>query len=551
MRDRVEDLNDEKDKDAKYANSYAWQSSMDKTDSPWQQRVRHKTKSALIRVIFSRYMITFLLILLQIAYLFMLFSRFFNSARLLMACSIISAIAIVYIINSEENPAFKLAWVIPICVVPVFGIMFYVLIQINPGNRRQQKQLLYRIEETRPYLRTERRVVEKMQKEPSSIRNISYYIQKQNYFPTYEHTQVSYFRVGEEKYTQLITDLKAAKKYIFLEYFIISPGKVWESVLSILKEKAQEGVEVRLMYDGLMSAFSLPFDYPGKLAEYGILVKKFSPIKPFLSTAQNSRDHRKIVVIDGEIAYTGGINLADEYMNEIVRFGHWKDTAVRLKGDAARSFTLMFLQMWYMTEKGAGEYEKYLLPKGFCQTGKGYVIPFNDDPTNRQDIAENVYLHLLYQAKKYVHIMTPYLIIDNEMVKALCFAAERGVDVRIVMPHIPDKKMILAIGRTYYPQLLASGVKIYEYTPGFVHAKQFVADDCLAVVGTVNLDYRSLYQHFECAALICENPVIMDIETDYQDTLKKCQKINMQFYLDLPIMYRLVAKVCRLFGPLV
>ncbi len=528
------------------------------TDETLNERLKQKTAnvrqkgiSALFKLVFSRTMVTVLLILVQIYIIYEIFARVQYSRIWLSIFDVLGAIAIVYVVNSEENPAFKLAWVLPICLFPVFGVALYLFIMLNPGNPALKKALGSRIDETKSLLQTEYRVVEKLKKEDSGIRNLGRYIQKYNQLPTYDHTKVSFLATGEAKYEDLIKELKKAEKFIFIEYFIINRGQVWNSVLEILEEKAQQGVEVRVMYDGMCSMIALPHDYTKELAKKGIRAKEYAPIKPMLSTHQNNRDHRKILVIDGKVAYNGGINLADEYMNIKKRFGHWKDTAVKLEGDAVKSFTLMFLQMWNLTERGSGEYEKYIVPPCEKYHGMGFVIPYNDDPTNRLDVAESVYLDVINQATDYVHIMTPYLIIDNEMVTALTFAARRGVDVKIILPGIPDKKMVYAIARTYYPQLLASGVKIYEYTPGFVHAKEFVSDDTKVVVGTINLDFRSLYEHFECATYIYKNPVVKEIEEDYQATLKKCRKIDYQFYVNLPWWYRITGHVLRLFGPLV
>lgn len=515
------------------------------------RRAHEKGKHALFKLLFGRTMVTVALILVQIYFMYEVISRVQYAGIFKNIFDFLGAVAIVYIINSEENPAFKLTWILPICLFPVFGVALYLFIMLNPGNRTIQKALGIRIDETKPYLQTEYRVIEKIKKEDSGIQNLGRYIQKYNNFPTYDHTKVSFFSTGEEKYEDFMEELKKAEKFIFIEYFIINRGVIWDSVLEILEEKARQGVEVRVMYDGMCSLVALPHNYPKELREKGIHAKVFAPIKPFLSTHQNNRDHRKILVIDGKIAYNGGINLADEYMNRKKRFGHWKDTAVKLEGDAVKSFTLMFLQMWNLAERGEEDYEKYILPPTGLNLGAGFVIPYNDDPTNRLDVAESVYLDIINRATSYVHIMTPYLIIDNEMVTALEFAARRGVDVKIILPGIPDKKAIYAIARTYYPQLLAAGVKIYEYVPGFVHAKEFVSDDCKAVVGTINLDFRSLYEHFECGTYIYKNPVVNEIEKDFQETLKKCRKVDYQYYIDLPWWYRITGHVLRLFGPLV
>ncbi|MCR4690448.1 MAG: cardiolipin synthase [Lachnospiraceae bacterium] len=500
-------------------------------------------------------MITIPLLLLQLYILFILVSGLVKvSAPILTLFSALAIIAIIVIINSDDNPAFKMAWIIPICVFPLFGVALYLFVTTNPGSRGLAKHLARRVDESSYLMKTEYRVLEKIKKEPSGFRNITHYLQHNNLMPAYDHTKVTFFPLGENKYEDLLRELRKAEHFIFLEYFIVHRGVVWNSILEILKEKAAQGVEVRLLYDGMNTLSALPTNYPKKLQAAGIKTRVFGPIRPLLSTAQNNRDHRKILVIDGRIAYNGGINLADEYMNLEERFGHWKDTAVKLEGEAVRSFTIMFLQMWYLQDKGKGEYERYLLPQGSFPGGpdrSGYVIPYNDDPMNHLDIAKDVYLDLLYKARSYVHIMTPYLVPDNEMVNALCYAARRGVDVRILLPHIPDKKMVFSIARTFYPVLLESGVKIYEYTPGFVHAKEFISDDTKAVVGSINLDFRSLYLHFECATLILNNPVVPKIERDFQETLKKSRKVNLQYYVDLPLFYRLFGKVANLFAPLV
>ena len=523
----------------------------------WKKRglsARQKSMGALFKLIFSRIMITLLLLAFQIVLLYAVFSFVRFSSELLTIFYILGAIFVIVIVNSDDNPAFKLAWVIPICVFPVFGVVLYVFISANPGSRHLEKQIDRRIEETRHLMRTEHRVVAKIKSEPSGFRNISYYLQNSNIMPCHDHTKVTFFPLGDDEFPDILKELEKAEDFIFLEFFIIHRGKVWNSILKILEKKAAEGVEVRVMYDGMCMLNHLPYRYPETLREKGIKCKVFEPIRPMLSTAQNSRDHRKIIVIDGKVAYNGGVNLADEYMNKIERFGHWKDTAVKLEGEAVFNFTVMFLQMWYANEEGFGEYERYLQPRGSFPGGedrKGYVIPYNDDPTNRMNIAKDVYMDILYKARSYVHIMTPYLVPDNEMLTALLFAARRGVDVKIILPHIPDKKIVFSMARTFYPQLMAGGVEIYEYLPGFVHAKEFITDDNKAVVGSINLDFRSLYQHFECATLILMNPVIDDIEKDFQKTLEKCRRVDLQYYVDLPVAHKAMGHIARLFAPLV
>lgn len=506
------------------------------------------------KLVFGRTLIIVLMILLQIYLLFASVVRMGEYSELFFTfLQVLSVFVLIYIINSKENPAFKMAWIIPVCAFPVFGTLLFLLIQANPGNYNLQQKLRRRIDETEKYSHTSQKVTEALKADGGEIDDMSHYIEKINFFPTYGNTQVTYFGLGEDKFMDLLQELEKAEHFIFIEYFIIEKGYMWNHVLEILKRKVAQGVEVRVMYDGTCTLLKLPYNYAGKLAKMGIKAKAFSPIKPLLSTHQNNRDHRKILVIDGKVAYTGGINLADEYINEIELYGHWKDAAIRLTGDAVNSFTTMFLQMWNVSEKGEEHYEKYIFETAKQELDKklGFVIPYNDDPTNRQDIAQRVYMDILYKAKNYVHIMTPYLILDNEMVVALSFAAQRGIDVKLMLPHIPDKKVVFYIARTYYKQLMEDGVEIYEYTPGFLHSKLFVSDDEKAVVGSINLDFRSLYEHFECAAYIYKNPVISEIERDYQETLKKCQRITMESYNKISVFTRIIGHICRLFGPLV
>ena len=325
---------------------------------------------------------------------------------------------------------------------------------------------------------------------------------------------------------------------------------MWGEVLDILARKAKEGVDVRLMYDGTCEFSTLPHDYPKRLKKLGIKCKMFSPITPFVSTHYNYRDHRKILVIDGHTAFTGGINLADEYINLKSRFGHWKDTAIMVQGKAAESFTLMFLQMWNIDEK-VPETEKFLgkypIPEKQC---KGYVLPYADSPLDNEKTGEMVYIDILNRAQKYVHIMSPYLILDGEMEMAIKFAAERGVEVSLILPGIPDKIMPYSLAKTHYKSLLAAGVKIYEYTPGFVHAKVFVSDDIKAVVGTINLDYRSLYHHFECAAYMYDTECIGDIEKDFQETAAKCRQITLGNLKDIKFGYKILGVILKAVAPL-
>ena len=346
----------------------------------------------------------------------------------------------------------------------------------------------------------------------------------------------------------MIACLEKAEKYIFLEYFIIKEGAMWNKILDILSEKAKNGVEVRVLYDGTNAVFNLPYNYPKKLKKLNINCKMYSPLRPFVSTHYNNRDHRKILVIDGKIAFTGGINLADEYINFTSPYGHWKDTAVKIQGQAVNSFTLMFLQMWNYNEKDR-QYEKYLINNTVNASG-GYVIPYGDNPMDEENLGEAVYLDIINKATDYVYIMTPYLILDDEMKNALSSASKRGVDVRIILPEKPDHIYAYVLAEDHYPDLINAGVKIYTYTPGFIHAKVFLSDGKIATVGSINLDYRSLYLHFECGLLIYNTKCIQNIFYDFEKTFKESHLIDKNDIKKRGIISRISSFILKAAAPL-
>ena len=332
-----------------------------------------------------------------------------------------------------------------------------------------------------------------------------------------------------------------------LSFIFLVARYMWGSILKILADKAAQGVDVRVMYDGMCEVSLLPHDYPKRMAKLGIKCKPFTPISPFISTQYNYRDHRKILVIDDKVAFNGGVNLADEYINKIERFGHWKDTALMLSGEAVQSFTLMFLQMWNIDEKEP-QWDEFLAPEK-AQTD-GFVMPFGDCPLDDDKVGEMVYMDILNRVRNYVHITTPYLILDNELETALKFAAQRGVDVKIILPSIPDKKTAYALAKTHYMSLTKAGVKTYEYTPGFVHAKVFVSDDEKAVVGAINLDYRSLYHHFECATYLFQTGCITQIEDDFESTLAKCREVTADTIKKEKLRMKMLGGFMKLIAPL-
>lgn len=509
-------------------------------------------KNKLFRVIFSRTGIFLLLLLLQllffagsILYLNEYMAYIYGALTLTGVCIVIS------IINSAGNPAFKMTWMLFILAVPIIGTLMYLFVHLQIGTRYMGQRLAALKLESAPYMQQDQEVVVSLWASKSANARLSYYLSHQLGFPTYRNTKIKYFPLGEYKFKYLMAELKKAKKYIFMEYFIVAEGYMWGSILKVLREKAKEGVEVRFMYDGMCAINLLPYSYPEQLQRYGIRCKMANSLKPLLSTVQNNRDHRKICVIDGQVGFTGGVNLADEYINKRERFGHWKDTAIMLKGEAVQSLTMMFLEMWNVDEKRPENYRKYLTPKmaGFRRE-LGYVIPYADSPFDNENVGEEVYFHILNHAHRYVHIMTPYLILDNEMITTLTRVAKSGVEVVIIMPHIPDKWYAFAVAQTYYRELIEGGVQIYEYTPGFVHAKVFVSDDDTATVGTVNLDYRSLYLHFECGAFIYNNSEIGNIERDFQRTLSKCHKVTLIEVQNRTMLTKVAGQVLRLVAPL-
>ena len=514
-----------------------------------------KKARKLLRIIFGRTAFVVMSLLLQISILLAGF-RFLSHYMVYIygGFTLLSAFVILYVVNKDENPSFKLAWIIPITVIPVFGTLLYLFLELQWEGKIINRKLRENISDTQPYLKQNPRYMEQLAKTSRSNANLAAYIENSGSYPVYGNTNVKYYPVGEEMFEDMKKELEKAKRFIFMEYFIVERGEMWDSLLEILERKVQEGVEVRFMYDGMCCLVLLPYSYPRELRAKGLKAKMFAPIRPALSTYQNNRDHRKILVIDGHTAFTGGINLADEYINRKVRFGHWKDTGIMVKGDAVTSFTMMFLQMWNITEKEPEDYGRYLRDPEFFYppelSMEGFVIPYGDSPLDLETVGELVYLDIINTARNYVHIMTPYLILNYELVQALQFAAKRGVETIIIMPHIPDKEYAFLLAKAHYEELIRAGVQIYEYTPGFVHAKVFTSDDEKTVVGTINMDYRSLYLHFECAAYIYRNEVIKDVERDFKETLAKSQVITLEECRHYPWYKKFAGRVLRLFAPL-
>jgi cardiolipin synthase len=379
----------------------------------------------------------------------------------------------------------------------------------------------------------------------------AHYLQEYAGFPVYAHTRAEYLKSGEAFFERVLPELEKAERYIFLEFFILRLGLMLNPIINILEKKAREGLDVRIIYDDLGCFMSLPSDFKQRLGEKGIKCVVFNPFRPILSSLQNNRDHRKIISIDGKVAFTGGMNLADEYINAIDRFGHWKDAAIMLSGEAAWSLTLIFLRTWNYYQKQRDDYSSFYPWKDTpCPVeSDGYVQPYADSPMDDENVGEHVYIQIINNAKRYVYINTPYLVVDDNLLSALTLAAKSGVDVRIITPHRWDKKIVAITSRSYYRQLVTAGVKVYEYTSGFNHCKTFVSDDNMATVGTTNLDFRSLYLHFECGVLVYNNQVVQGVKEDFLNTLPRCHQITIKDCARNALQ-RVTQDVLRLFAPL-
>ncbi len=515
-------------------------------------RLLKKSKKGLLSAVFSRVGLVSILLIVQFGLLILGFYEFGKFYPHYFGSSVvITVVMLLFLFSSDLGSSAKMTWTVVITLLPVFGALLYVYMESDVGHRVLKKEIQSKIQKTKNVLNTNPEILKELERENAGAASLIRYIGKSNCHPVYKNNKVTYFSSGEAKFEQLLLELERAKKFIFMEYFIIEEGVMWGQILEILARKAREGVEVRLMYDGTCEFFLLPRNYPKKLKSLGIKCKVFSKITPFVSTHYNYRDHRKIVVIDGHTAFTGGVNLADEYINEKKRFGHWKDTALMIKGDAAGSFALMFLQLW-----GAGDKKTETKPYTDSDTvrtntdSSGYIIPYGDCPLDSDKVGEKVYIDILNRATRFVYIMSPYLILDDEMESAIRFAAERGVDIKIILPGIPDKKIPFALAKTHYKAFISSGVQIYEYTPGFIHAKVVISDAREGVVGTVNLDYRSFYHHFECAAYMYQTNCLSDIRKDFDETLQKCRRITSDSIKKEKLAVKMTGFLLKFFAPL-
>ena len=508
----------------------------------------------LASILFQRRVIVALLIVIQSAALLVTMMWFSGVyVYLYWAYVLLSLLAVLVIVSRQTDPGYKIAWIIPILLFPTFGWLVYLLCGGNKLSARMRRKMQgmdrsmleqlevdYKAEALAPY--------------GADAVNQARYVEQYARCPVYTNTYTRYFSLGDDAFPAMLEELRKAERYIFLEYFIIGPGVFWNSIVEILKEKHAAGVDVRVIYDDVGSLNTLPMNYAKKFErETGIPCCFFNRFKPVISIRMNNRDHRKFCIIDGHTAFTGGINLADEYINQKMRFGHWKDSAIMVKGEAAWSMTVMFLTMWEYVREVKVDYDALrptrLPPE--AELGRDHFVqPYTDNPLDNETVGETVYLNLIAKAKHYVYIMTPYLIISDCVNTALCNAAKSGVDVRIMTPHIPDKPLVFELTRSHYEPLLEAGVQIFEYTPGFVHAKNMVVDDVYAVVGSINMDYRSMFLHFEDAVWLCHDPTVLDVKADFLSTQIKCQPATLEQCLAHSWVRRLFRSILRVLSPL-
>lgn len=503
----------------------------------------------ILKLVYSNKFFAITTLLIQVGVIAAFIVGISNNIRFyLLASNFISAVLILFEVNRHEETAFKITWIMLIAIIPIFGWFFYIYTHtgiISHDIMKAQKIALKKIAE----FKTDDSEIIKEMDSKNCETSLVKYLSNASGNSVYKNSSVKYYPIGEDMFTDMLAEIRKAEKFIFLEFFIISQNSyMWRILEDLLVEKAKSGVDVRLMYDGMGCIALMPKGYEKELEKKGIKCQIFAPVQPLLSTYQNNRDHRKVIVIDGRCAFSGGINLSDEYINKTVRFGHWKDTGLMVTGEAVCGFTEMFLTMWCTASATANvDFEHFLgSSKNYSvSNAEGYITPYCDSPLDDKPVGRNSYMDILNTAKKYVFIMTPYFVIDEAIYDAMSYAVTRGVKVRLILPGIPDKKIPYCLARSYYEDLFKIGVEVYEYTPGFVHAKTTVSDGRRAIVGTINYDYRSLYLHYECAAYLSEIPQIKDIEDDFIRTLSKCRRVTKTEYEQFPWFYRIAGHFLR------
>lgn len=496
----------------------------------------------------ARYILSALLLGIQFSLLFALLytlsAKFF---WIYLFSQIGGAVSIILIVNRRGNSSYKIAWIVFILLVPVFGLAVYFLWGSDRLSLPRYRRMTQSESGYLPQLNRNGNHLEILRKRSEALARQAEFLMRESGYPLYRNTAAEYLGGGEVFFARLLQELAAAERFIFLEFFLVAEGEMWNEIHSVLLKKRHEGVEIRLLFDDFGSVKRQGKNFVQSLQKEGIKVAVFNKIRPSADLFMNNRNHRKIVVIDGRVAFTGGINLADEYINRLPRFGRWMDSGVVLTGEAAQSFTAMFCTMWEFTTRSPLDFSSF--PSPLCQKSDGFLLPYCDGPLTRKSCAKGIYLQMLGTATRYVYISTPYLILDNTMISALRMAVKSGVDVRILTPHVPDKWYVHPVTQYNYRELLEAGVRIYEYSPGFVHAKLFVADDRVATVGTVNMDYRSFILHFECGVWFAECSAVLSVRDHFLELLEDSRQITLSFWKKSSLFKRILRAVLHLFSP--
>ncbi len=486
-------------------------------------------------------------ILLQFGFAIVIRLFFYNYLGIItLFYNILSILIVLRILKESTRLSNDIPWMILILIFPIFGTLLLITLGRNYSKNRLLKHIFECENKYNKYLVQDKNL--KKEIDDKKLDNIKYIINRTNYFVS-TNNNITYYNFGEKFYPELLKELKKAEKFIFMEYFIVNKGVMWNNILDILKEKASQGVDVRILYDDMGSIAMLSTNYSKQLAKYNIKCIPFNKLTPFRGIFMNNRDHRKITIIDGKVAFSGGVNLSDEYINVNSKLGVWKDNGIKIVGSAIWNLTVMFLTLWNANINEDKDITKFKYDFENKGENNGYVIPYGVAPLHKDLIGEDVYINIINSAKDYLYIMTPYLIIDTDMVNSLCRAAKRGVDIRIIIPGIPDKKIVYTQTTSFFKVLHDNGVKIYKYTKGFVHSKVFLSDNIRAVVGTINMDYRSLYLHFENGIYMEDVSEIGEILKDFKETFKDCKQLNDKD-VKSGFIKSLWQAVLRLFAPL-
>ena len=510
-----------------------------------------------LRVVFRQRLLIMILILIQFLFFILVIAGTHLIFRYLnLFFQGISIVVCIYVLNKQMKSAYKLIWIFLILLFPIFGGIVYVFLHTQFTSKKLRQQVSEANLHYRPFFSPAGNALNELSNEHKECLPQVTYLQNYAGYPVFKNTETVFFNSGESFFERLLVELEKAEKYIFLEFFILRQGKMLDPIMEILERKASQGLDIRIIYDDLGCFTSLPSDFEESLEDRGIKCMIFNPFKPILSSLHNNRDHRKIISIDGKCAFTGGINLADEYINAQERFGHWKDAAIMINGMAAWSLTLTFIEMWNLGRKNKDEALLFYpwknsdgSPAVSPVKSDGYVQPYADNPFDTENVCEHVYIQIINNAKEYLYINTPYLVVDDDLLTALCLSGKSGVDVRIITPFRWDKKTVAIVSRSYYRQLINAGVKIYEYTRGFNHSKTFVSDDSTATVGTSNLDFRSLYLHFECGVWMYKTSSVAKVKEDFINTLQVCRQITLRD-CSRNAFQRIIQEVLRIFAPL-